>query len=283
MDKFFEIGHVWQPTEESLSCEGDIADLLESIAVAWICGAEPLEKDWHRPAAPDFYAVKSLAGQLAGLAQITLRDGDFASIGSDSFWNSDWNHGLWQNGYGAQMGHLEHDGYELCLGLLSPRVTASFGIPVPAYCGELRLLPDLFSSGAKQPQFAPFTNFPPAVRDLALSVDAAVAAEEVRTTVERCIWQQLPPATTLYALRIFDIYEGESLGPDRKSIALRFTFGRSDRTLKDGEIAGIFEALLRQLEGLDSLSIRCQGPAQCGGGRSCAAPRLNDSSASGFS
>lgn len=46
---------------------------------------------------------------------------------------------------------------------------------------------------------------------------------------------------------IFDIYEGEHIGEDKKSVAMRLTF-QSDHTLKDEEISQAYDKVLDSLK-----------------------------------
>jgi phenylalanyl-tRNA synthetase beta chain len=45
----------------------------------------------------------------------------------------------------------------------------------------------------------------------------------------------------------FDVYRGEQVGPERKSIALRVEFRSPERTLTDEEAAGLREKIVERL------------------------------------
>ena len=51
----------------------------------------------------------------------------------------------------------------------------------------------------------------------------------------------------LHAAEVFDLYEGEQVGADRKSLALNLEFRAPDRTLTDEEVAGLREAIEARL------------------------------------
>jgi phenylalanyl-tRNA synthetase beta chain len=56
----------------------------------------------------------------------------------------------------------------------------------------------------------------------------------------------------LRSAEVFDLYEGEQLGADSKSLALRLEFRAADRTLTDEEVAelrGPIEAKLGEIGG----------------------------------
>ena len=51
----------------------------------------------------------------------------------------------------------------------------------------------------------------------------------------------------LQDLSLFDVYEGKNLPEGKKSLAIRLTFGRSDRTLLDSEVAGFVNGIVAAL------------------------------------
>ena len=53
---------------------------------------------------------------------------------------------------------------------------------------------------------------------------------------------------TLESATLFDIYRGEKLGADKKSVAYALSFRASDRTLTDEEIAGSMAKILKAVE-----------------------------------
>ena len=53
---------------------------------------------------------------------------------------------------------------------------------------------------------------------------------------------------TLEGVRLFDVYRGEKLGADKKSVAYALTFRASDRTLTDAEIQASMDKILKALE-----------------------------------
>ncbi len=51
----------------------------------------------------------------------------------------------------------------------------------------------------------------------------------------------------LKAIQLFDIFEGEKLGIDRKSLAITFTFQDDEKTLTDNEIDSMMNKLMQVL------------------------------------
>jgi phenylalanyl-tRNA synthetase beta chain len=73
------------------------------------------------------------------------------------------------------------------------------------------------------------SNFPTALIDVALVVDAATPAGEV----EAALTEGAGPL--LESVRLFDVYAGAQLGEGRKSLAYKLTFRAPDRTLTGEE------------------------------------------------
>ncbi|HEX6782676.1 MAG TPA: phenylalanine--tRNA ligase subunit beta [Solirubrobacterales bacterium] len=86
------------------------------------------------------------------------------------------------------------------------------------------------------------TTFPAAYQDLAVVVPAATPASEVRAAI------LAGGGELLRAAEVFDLYEGEQVGADRKSLALNLEFRAPDRTLTDEEVAGLREAIKARLD-----------------------------------
>jgi phenylalanyl-tRNA synthetase beta chain len=85
------------------------------------------------------------------------------------------------------------------------------------------------------------TTFPAVYQDLAVVVPAATPASEVRGAV------MAGGGELLHAAEVFDLYEGEQVGADRKSLALNLEFRAPDRTLTDEEVAAVRETIKAKL------------------------------------
>ena len=49
---------------------------------------------------------------------------------------------------------------------------------------------------------------------------------------------------------LFDIYEGENVGKDEKSLAYSIRFRAKDRTLEDKDVSAVMDKILKKLENL---------------------------------
>ena len=84
--------------------------------------------------------------------------------------------------------------------------------------------------------------FPAVQRDLALVVGHSTTYEMAENVVKKL---QL---STLHEMQLFDIFESEKLGTDKKSMAVSFTFIDEEKTLTDKEIDGMMNKLVQGFE-----------------------------------
>jgi len=87
-------------------------------------------------------------------------------------------------------------------------------------------------------------------RDLALVVNSNVTFEALENAVGKV---KVPK---LQQLQLFDIFESEKLGKDKKSMAVSFTFSDEEKTLTDKEIDGMMNKLIQAFETELSAEIR---------------------------
>ena len=90
----------------------------------------------------------------------------------------------------------------------------------------------------------------PVYRDLAMVVDKSLSFEAVESAVRKA------RVDKLQEVKLFDIFESEKLGKDKRSLALSFTFLDEEKTLTDKEIEGFVNKLIQTLEKEVSAEIR---------------------------
>lgn len=78
--------------------------------------------------------------------------------------------------------------------------------------------------------FKEIPRFPPVTRDIALVVDRAARSLDLERTIRKA------GKELLSSVRLFDVYEGDKIEPDKKSLAFSLTYRAPDRTLKDQEV-----------------------------------------------
>jgi len=115
------------------------------------------------------------------------------------------------------------------MGILHPNVCKTMGVTQPVCVLELEL-DLLLEMGNRKPKFMPFSSFPKVERDLAMVMKKTVLYKDVLSEVEG---MKLPNLTQAY---LFDRFEGKNIPKDSSSLAFRFVFQASDKTLTDAEV-----------------------------------------------
>ena len=190
--RLFETGLRFVPTEQGLEQTPMIAGLLYG-------SAQPQNWEGKRPV--DFFDLK---GDVEAL--LTLSD-------ADAFRFEPGEHPALHPG---QTAALKRDGEVVgYLGRIHPRLAADLDLPTQLYAFELALAP--LQQGVL-PAFAGVSDQPRMRRDLAFVVEDNVPAGELVAAVRNACDERLT------GVRIFDIYQGDSIGENRKSLALGLTF-----------------------------------------------------------
>jgi phenylalanyl-tRNA synthetase beta chain len=117
----------------------------------------------------------------------------------------------------------------------------------PIWAGEFRLASVRLDA---ETVFVPLSPYPAVHRDLAL----VVARERTAAELEGIIRRAAPPF--LQSLRLFDVYEGDEISVGARSLAWRFLFRASDRTLTDDEVEAAMNAITSSLEETTDARIR---------------------------
>ena len=137
----------------------------------------------------------------------------------------------------GQSAWVKHDGEIIgWLGQLHPQLYRRWKLAQPVYLFELALPPLL---KARLPQMQPVSRFPEVQRDLAFVLDRKVPAADLQRVIEGV------DSPILREVRLFDLYAGEGLPEDRKSLAVKLRFGSLDHTLSDEEVDAAVEAVVQ--------------------------------------
>ncbi|MCF7820438.1 MAG: phenylalanine--tRNA ligase subunit beta [Candidatus Pacebacteria bacterium] len=91
--------------------------------------------------------------------------------------------------------------------------------------------------------------FPGLVRDLAFVLDNSVAYKEVKKELENF-------HEYIRSVELFDVYQGDKLGSDKKSLGFHLVYRHAERTLTAQEVDEIQSSLIKHLEDLYQAKIR---------------------------
>lgn len=121
------------------------------------------------------------------------------------------------------------------IGVLPRDLLRLYDIKQPVFALEWEI-PDL----ARQERFVPYPQTPVIFRDLSLLVSRSTRYVEVLRVFEG--------RDNLVKVELVDVFEGDPLPPDRRSLTFRLVFQHPEETLTDQDVDRVMEALMRDCE-----------------------------------
>jgi phenylalanyl-tRNA synthetase beta chain len=110
---------------------------------------------------------------------------------------------------------------------------------------------EVMATGRPAVTYRPLPVYPAVERDLALLTSRSTLAAEVESVLRGSAPDYLE------GLEVFDVYEGENIPEDRRSIAWRLRFRAADRTLTDDEVDAAMGEIVSALQ--EKLNVRVRG------------------------
>ena len=91
-------------------------------------------------------------------------------------------------------------------------------------------------------KFKEISKFPTIKKDIAVLVNKDMTSKEIEMLIKK------KAGKLLLDIKVFDVYEGENIDANKRSIAYSLIFGAPDRTLNDDEINSILDNIIKDLE-----------------------------------
>lgn len=134
--------------------------------------------------------------------------------------------------------YLRGDKHMVTLGIVNKLPLKKTDIQQEVYYAEFSWENILKALKNHEVTFVPMSKFPSVKRDLALLLDKQVTFKEIRELAFRT------EKSYLKSVSLFDVYEGERLGANKKSYAVSFTLLDEEKTLTDKQIEKIMNKLI---------------------------------------
>ena len=219
----------------------------ECVGAAYLLCHNPKERAWLPRPAPDFYAVKKHMEIIAAQAGLDLSAAGLAPV-RGAYWG-------WQEGHSAAAGEIA-DGWTARFGLLNLAMVRAAGVEGTVWAGMFAILPAKLAAVTGPRRYQPFSLFPAALRDIALVVDVARPAGEVRDAVFKVAQAATGGAFAVEAVEVFDVYQGKGLPEGKRSLAFSLSFRSAERTLTDDEVNAAFAKILANIAADGSITVR---------------------------
>ena len=213
--------------ESGLRFVGQLGDLAQEPMIAGVVTGSRLPEGWANGRDTiDFFDVKAdveaLLGYSGALGDFTFVAGKHPAL------------------HPGQTAEIQREGKTVgYLGALHPELAKALDLDRPVFVFEL-VLADVVEG--RLPKFSELSKFPETRRDLALIAGRDVASQDVLDVIRDNAGEWLTD------LRLFDVYQGKGIDPDRKSLAVGLTWQHPSRTLNDDEVNTTLHTILTSLE-----------------------------------
>lgn len=127
------------------------------------------------------------------------------------------------------------------IGIVKSSLASKFDIKQPVAFADF-YWDKLLQRAANKTAFKEIPKYPAVERDLAMVVPKAMPYDDVEEGIKNLRLPQLQD------VKLFDVFESEKLGADKKSMAVNFTFLDEEKTLTDGEIDGWMNKIMTTLQ-----------------------------------
>jgi len=126
------------------------------------------------------------------------------------------------------------------IGQIHPKVATAYGFNSPVYIADIDV-EKLFNFANVEKHYKPLPKFPTTTRDYAFLVDRSLEAGAIEDVIRRA------GGKLVEDVALFDVYKGDKIPADKKSMAFRVTMRAQDHTLTVDEAEKISEKILAAL------------------------------------
>ena len=91
-------------------------------------------------------------------------------------------------------------------------------------------------------KYKEISKYPNIKKDMAFIVNKDVESKEIETVIKKS------SGSNLIQIEVFDVYTGENVGKNEKSIAYSLTFNDSKKTLTEEEVMISFNKIIENVE-----------------------------------
>ncbi|MCE2028992.1 phenylalanine--tRNA ligase subunit beta [Sessilibacter corallicola] len=215
-----------------VSEDGSLEKLVQTPVIAGVIYGAKNTESWHGKSANfDFYDLKGDVEAMLALAgaesleesqKIEFRPGKHSAL------------------HPGQTAEVLRGGKVIgILGSLHPQAQKALDFDRSVFVFELD---QAALTEARVPEFESLSKHPEVRRDLAVVVDQSVTGADLERVVRSSAGEWLTE------LKIFDVYVGEGIDTQRKSVALGLTFQHPSSNLTDEQINASVDAVVKHLE-----------------------------------
>lgn len=224
--RIFESGLIFQQMGEEIE---------QKVMLAGLVSGNKLPINWsNNKDLSDFYDLK---GDVEQLLSLGLESDRYSFVAAE--------YACFHSG---QCARVEKDGKGIGhIGALHPAMQRKMGITGNCYLFEVELAP---LQERLLPAATALSKFPEVSRDLAILIDDQYSSSDILANVRENAGEYLSD------LRIFDVYQGDAVAKDKKSIALGLTWQHPSRTLSEDDVNAIISKCVNGLQDKFNANLR---------------------------
>ena len=223
--KFYEFGKIYQLKNSE---NNDLTKYFEEKHLALFLSGRKNSDNWKdKESIFDFFDLKIFVNNILKRLRININKLEISNVS-----------GILSEG----LKYSVNDKILAEFGLVSTNILNDFDIKKEVFYADINWDFAILNSNKPQIQYQGISKFPAVKRDLALLIDKNVTFEEI----EKLAFQT--ERHLLKSITLFDVFEGEKIGKDKKSYAISFSLQNPDKTLTDKIIDKTMNSFIKVFE-----------------------------------
>ncbi|MFN8211535.1 MAG: phenylalanine--tRNA ligase subunit beta [Bacteroidales bacterium] len=226
--KLYEFGHCYFLNNKGAGLKG-VEGFSEKTDLDLFISGNRLKHSWNsQPVQTDFFLMKSYVEMIMARLGIVIETLKVEESSKGYFTES--------------ISYRYNDNQVAETGKLKKSLLNKFGIDQDVYYGHIEWDAILSIIKKNSIKFRELPKYPAVKRDLALLVDSGVRFRQISDLAFRS------ERNLLKSVNLFDVYESESLGKNKKSYAVSFVIQDELKTLTDKNIDKVIDNFIRVFE-----------------------------------
>lgn len=222
--KLFEVGKIFSSSDDENNIVKGVSE-EENILI--ILSGNKYRSNWNvKNRKVNFYDIKGILQNI--IEFLKLNELKIAKVSKSEFGAESYGVSLKKQNIGV-------------FGEIDKRILKQYDIEQSVYALRLNLS-ELYKLPEKESRYNKVSAFPSICRDLAFILPVDLEADKVASLIKS------NGGKYLKNVEIFDVYQGDNLDKDKKSVAYSLEFLSDERTLTDGDIEGAISNLVSNIE-----------------------------------
>ncbi|RLD62930.1 MAG: phenylalanine--tRNA ligase subunit beta [Bacteroidetes bacterium] len=227
--KFYEFGNCYSINKKNQD-ENPIKKYNEGFHLSLFVTGLKQQANWIIKAEPsNFYLLKSYVENIMHRLGIDINSVDINELNSDIL------------NYGLHYTHNQNNNKTpfVSFGSVNKKILKAFDIKTDVFYADFDWDAVLKILKTKKVSYTEIAKYPEVKRDLALLLDKKIRFEQIKTLAFNT------EKKLLKKISLFDVYEGNKIGEDKKSYAISFILQDPFKTLTDKQIDKIMNKFIK--------------------------------------